>query len=84
VTHHTAPLAVHIRRTGTAPFEKFRKDRLLLLVHVAVALSPVRMNTESLALNRVVELALALLRGRVLRPMVAVLRVVARGVARLD
>ena len=51
---------------------------------MAVALSALRMNTESLALNRVVELALALLGSRVLRAMVAVLRVVARGVARLD
>ena len=65
--------------TGATSFEKFRQDGFFLLIHMAVTLST---NTETLSLDRVIELSLTLLGGRVLRPMITVLpSIVSRRVA---
>lgn len=59
----------HVRGTSASALEKLGENRFLLLVHVAVTLSACRMNAETLALDRVIELALALLSGSIVSSM---------------
>ena len=74
----TASRVGSIGGTSTTSFEKFGEDGLLLLVHVPVTLTAIRMDAESFALDRVVELPLPLLCSCVLGAMVTTTAVLCR------